>query len=109
MAGGSKWSKARHKDRVNHCVLFEEESQLAEAKQYVSKTRLVTISALSEKMKCSGALSRRIINMMADEGVIVPISRANMQWIYKQTPVEEPEVEAEAEAEPEVVAEVIEE
>merc|ERR1711976_897683 len=73
MAGGKgkkkKWSKGKSRDKFDNKVLFSRE-QLERFNSEVPKMKLITVSAVVEKLKISGGLARRALNEMAEEGTI---------------------------------------
>jgi small subunit ribosomal protein S25e len=85
MAGGKgkkkKWSKGKSRDKVDNKVLFSRE-QLERFNTEVPKMKLITVSAVVEKLKVSGGLARRALNTMAEEGSIRPVCVSRAQRIY---------------------------
>ena len=85
MAGGKskkkKWSKGRTRDKVDNKVLFSKE-QWERFQSEVPKMKLITVSAIVEKLKVSGGLAKRALNQMAEEGAIRPVLVTRAQRIY---------------------------
>ena len=85
MAGGKgkkkKWSKGKSRDKVDNKVLFSRE-QLERFNTEVPKMKLITVSAVVEKLKISGGLAKRALNEMAEEGHIRPVCVSRAQRIY---------------------------
>mmetsp|Transcript_10401 Transcript_10401/g.24266 ORF Transcript_10401/g.24266 Transcript_10401/m.24266 type:complete len:112 (+) Transcript_10401:84-419(+) len=85
MAGGKgkkkKWSKGKQRDRVDNKVLFTKE-QHERLNSEVPKMKLITVSAVVEKLKISGGLARRALNQLAEEGAIRPVCTSRAQRIY---------------------------
>jgi small subunit ribosomal protein S25e len=85
MAGGKgkkkKWSKGKQRDKVDNKVLFTKE-QFDRLNAEVPKMKLITVSAVVEKLKISGGLARRALNQMCEEGAIRAVSVSRAQRIY---------------------------
>mmetsp|Transcript_26506 Transcript_26506/g.54261 ORF Transcript_26506/g.54261 Transcript_26506/m.54261 type:complete len:110 (-) Transcript_26506:356-685(-) len=85
MAGGKskkkKWSKGKSRDVNQNKVQFEEELYtrfLAE----VPKMKLITPSALVERLKVNGSLARAAIKEMEEAKTITRVSYHHAQWVY---------------------------
>lgn len=85
MAGGKgrkkKWSKGKVREKVANKVLFEEElyaRMLAE----VPKMKLITPSAMVERLKIGGSLARMAIKELEADDKIKRVSYHSSQWIY---------------------------
>jgi small subunit ribosomal protein S25e len=85
MAGGKgkkkKWSKGKSRDKVDNKVLFSKE-QFDRLHSEVPKMKLITVSAVVEKLKVSGGLARRALRDLAEEGKIRPVLLSRSQQIY---------------------------
>lgn len=84
MAGGKgkkKWSKGKSRDKVDNKVLFSKE-QFDRLHSEVPKMKLITVSAVVEKLKVSGGLARRALRDLAEEGKIRPVLLSRAQQIY---------------------------
>lgn len=85
MAGGKgkkkKWSKGKTRDKVDNKVLFTKE-QFDRLHSEVPKMKLITVSAVVEKLKISGGLCRRALRDLAEEGKIRPVLLSRAQAIY---------------------------
>jgi small subunit ribosomal protein S25e len=85
MAGGKgkkkKWSKGKSRDKVDNKVLMTKE-QHDRLHAEVPKMKLITVSAVVEKLKVSGGLARRALRDLADDGKIRPILLSRAQQIY---------------------------
>merc|ERR1712205_215339 len=94
MAGGKgkkkKWSKGKSRDKVDNKVLFSKE-QYDRFQSEVPKMKLITVSAVVEKLKISGGLARRALMEMADEGAIRPVCISRAQRIFPRNITEEEE------------------
>merc|ERR1719335_1898142 len=76
-----KWSKGKVREKLNNLVVFDEatyERMLAEVKNF----KLVTPSAISERLKINGSLARRAITKLLEAGLIKPIEVHSRQMIY---------------------------
>jgi len=85
MAGGKgkkkKWSKGKTRDKVDNKVLMSKE-QHDRLHSEVPKMKLITVSAVVEKLKISGGLARRALRDLAEEGKIRPVLLSRAQQIY---------------------------
>ena len=85
MAGGKgkkkKWSKGKARDKVDNKVLLSKE-QFDRLHEEVPKMKLITVSAVVEKLKVNGGLARRALRDLAEEGKIRPILLSRAQQIY---------------------------
>merc|ERR1719446_1755421 len=92
MAGGKskkkKWSKGKSRDVNQNKVQFEEELYtrfLAE----VPKMKLITPSALVERLKINGSLARAAIKELENDEQIKRVSYHHSQWVYTRSTKEE--------------------
>ena len=94
LAGGKgkkkKWSKGKSRDKVDNKVLFTKE-QYERLHSEVPKMKLITVSAVVEKLKVNGGLARRALRELADEGKIRPVLLSQHQAIYTRSIVDEEE------------------
>ena len=94
MAGGKskkkKWSKGKNRDKVNNLVLFNKETY-ERLQTEVPKMKLITVSALVEKLRINGGLARKALRELEEEGVIKPVCCSRAQKIYTRNVVEEDE------------------
>jgi small subunit ribosomal protein S25e len=85
MAGGKgkkkKWSKGKTRDKVDNKVLFSKE-QFDRLHAEVPKMKLITVSAVVEKLKVNGGLARKALRDLAEEGKIRPVLLSRAQQIY---------------------------
>jgi small subunit ribosomal protein S25e len=91
MAGGKgkkkKWNKGKARDKVDNKVLLTKEQNdrlMAE----VPKMKLITVSAVVEKLKMNGGLARRALRILEAEGHIKPVLISRAQRIYTRNVVE---------------------
>merc|ERR1711977_507270 len=76
-----KWSKGKVREKLNNLVVFDQQTydrMLAEVKNF----KLVTPSAISERLKVNGSLARRAIQKLLEAGLIRPIEVHSRQLIY---------------------------
>merc|ERR1711998_565884 len=76
-----KWSKGKVREKLNNLVVFDQQTydrMLAEVKNF----KLVTPSAISERLKINGSLARRAIGKLLEAGLIKPIEKHSRQMIY---------------------------
>merc|ERR1712127_62197 len=84
MAGG----KGKSRDKVDNKVLFTKE-QFERLNSEVPKMKLITVSAVVEKLKISGGLARRALKDLAEQGTIRPVLLSRAQRIYTCAVAEE--------------------
>jgi small subunit ribosomal protein S25e len=94
MAGGKgkkkKWSKGKSRDKVDNKVLMSKE-QFDRLYSEVPKMKLITVSAVVEKLKVSGGLARRALRVLASEEKIRPVLLSRAQQIYTRNVNEDEE------------------
>jgi small subunit ribosomal protein S25e len=94
MAGGKgkkkKWSKGKARDKVDNKVLMSKE-QYDRLYAEVPKMKLITVSAVVEKLKISGGLARRALRVLAEEEKIRPVLLSRAQAIYTRNVGDEEE------------------
>merc|ERR1719287_243132 len=76
-----KWSKGKVREKLNNLVVFDQQTydrMLAEVKNF----KLVTPSAISERLKVNGSLARRAITKLLEAGLIRPVETHARQSIY---------------------------
>merc|ERR1711934_252783 len=76
-----KWSKGKGREKLNNLVVFDQatyDRMLAEVKNF----KLVTPSAISERLKVNGSLARRSITKLLEAGLIRPIEKHSRLSIY---------------------------
>merc|ERR1739843_84803 len=79
-----KWSKGKVREKLNNLVVFDQatyDRMLAEVKNF----KLVTPSAISERLKVNGSLARRAIGKLLEAGLIRPIEKHSRQLIYTRS------------------------
>ena len=87
--GGGKakkktWSKGKVKEKLQNMVLFDKNTY-EKLLNEVPKTKLITISIISEKLKINGSLARRAIKELLAKGSIRVVSAHHAQTIYTRT------------------------
>eukprot|EP01083_Nonionella_stella_P151576 484495_1 len=92
MAGGKskkkKWSKAKSRDQNQNKIQFEEELY-TRFKAEVPKMKLITPSALVERLKINASLARAAIKELEAADVIKRVSYHHSQWIYTRATKDE--------------------
>ncbi|EWM24294.1 hypothetical protein NSK_007629 [Nannochloropsis salina CCMP1776] len=86
MAGGKskkkKWSKGKMREKVANKVLFDEEMYTNRLLTEIPKSKLITPSALVERLKINGSLARAALRELKEKGLIKPVSVHHSQIIY---------------------------
>merc|ERR1712167_384435 len=76
-----KWSKGKVREKLNNLVVFDQatyDRMLSEVKNF----KLVTPSAISERLKVNGSLARRSIQELLKAGTIRVVDKHSNQYIY---------------------------
>merc|ERR1712166_1719315 len=76
-----KWSKGKVREKLNNLVVFDQatyDRMLAEVKNF----KLVTPSAISERLKVNRSLARRAITKLLEAGLIRQVDKHSRQQIY---------------------------
>mmetsp|Transcript_6075 Transcript_6075/g.6330 ORF Transcript_6075/g.6330 Transcript_6075/m.6330 type:complete len:108 (+) Transcript_6075:697-1020(+) len=85
LAGGrarkKKWNKGKMREKINAKVLFDEDSWTRFLNE-VPKMKLVTPSALIERLKVNGSLARAALRYLEKEGKITKVEGHHKQMIY---------------------------
>ena len=64
-----KWAKGKSRDLLNNQVLMDKETEEKVMKE-VPTYKLITTSAVSDRMKVNGSLARRLMRMLEEKGLI---------------------------------------
>eukprot|EP00428_Durinskia_dybowskii_P062174 CAMPEP_0170363368 /NCGR_PEP_ID=MMETSP0117_2-20130122/4819_1 /TAXON_ID=400756 /ORGANISM="Durinskia baltica, Strain CSIRO CS-38" /LENGTH=108 /DNA_ID=CAMNT_0010617829 /DNA_START=46 /DNA_END=372 /DNA_ORIENTATION=+ len=85
LAGGKskkkKWSKGKLREKLNSKVLFDEDGW-KRLQDEVPKMKLITPSALVERLKINGSLARAACKFLLEEGKISKVEGHHAQQIY---------------------------
>merc|ERR1711883_20900 len=76
-----KWSKGKVREKLNNLVCFDQatyDKMMKEAATF----KLVTPSAISERLKINGSLARRAIKELLKAGSIKLVDKHSAQLIY---------------------------
>merc|ERR1719424_269791 len=76
-----KWSKGKVKEKLQNMVLFDKNTY-EKLLNEVPKTKLITPSIISEKLKINGSLARRAVKELLAKGSIRVVSAHHAQTIY---------------------------
>merc|ERR1712196_421517 len=76
-----KWSKGKVREKLNNMVVFDQATYDRMMKE-VATFKLVTPSAISERLKINGSLARRSIQELLKAGTIKLVDKHNSQYIY---------------------------
>lgn len=76
-----KWNKGKMREKMNSKVLFDEDGWLR-LQAEVPKMKLVTPSALVERLKINASLARAACKFLESEGKISAVETHNKQRIY---------------------------
>jgi small subunit ribosomal protein S25e len=79
-----KWAKGRVKEKKNNATVFNKALWDKVVKE-VPKTKKITIADLSEKYTINGALARKAIKVLEDEGKIKRVVRHSAFLLYTQS------------------------
>merc|ERR1711906_104381 len=76
-----KWSKGKVREKLNNMVCFDQNTYDRMMKE-VATFKLVTPSAISERLKINGSLARRSIKELLKAGTIKLVDKHSNQYIY---------------------------
>merc|ERR1711968_225500 len=76
-----KWSKGKVREKLNNMVTFDQNTYDRMMKE-AATFKLVTPSAISERLKISGSLARRSIKELLKAGTIKLVDKHSDQYIY---------------------------
>merc|ERR1711865_282464 len=76
-----KWSKGKVREKLNNLVVFDQVTYDRMLKE-VATFKLVTPSAISERLKINGSLARRAITELLKAGTIKLVDKHSNQYIY---------------------------
>eukprot|EP00628_Pelagophyceae_sp_CCMP2097_P018878 CAMPEP_0206842068 /NCGR_PEP_ID=MMETSP0975-20121206/22771_1 /ASSEMBLY_ACC=CAM_ASM_000399 /TAXON_ID=483370 /ORGANISM="non described non described, Strain CCMP2097" /LENGTH=130 /DNA_ID=CAMNT_0054384587 /DNA_START=1 /DNA_END=393 /DNA_ORIENTATION=- len=74
-------AKGKVREKMQNKVLFDEDTY-ARLIAEIPKMKLITPSALVERLKINGSLARAAIKEMAEKGQIKQVAYHHTQWIY---------------------------
>merc|ERR1711861_84367 len=77
----NKWSKGKVREKLNNMVCFDQNTYDRMMKE-VATFKLVTPSAISERLKINGSLARRAIQECLKAGTIKLVDKHSGQYIY---------------------------
>merc|ERR1712167_351952 len=83
-----KWSKGKVREKLNNSVVFDQGTHDRMLKE-VATFKLVTPSAISERLKINGSLARRSIQVLLKEGTIKLVDKHSNQYIYTRNTSED--------------------
>merc|ERR1711943_117334 len=76
-----KWSKGKVREKLNNLVVFDQATYDRMLKE-VATFKLVTPSAISERLKINGSLARKAITELLKAGTIKLVDKHSVQQIY---------------------------
>jgi len=76
-----KWSKGKVKDKAQHAVVLDKNTQDKLYKD-VQSYRLVTVATLVDRLKINGSLARRALIDLEDKGLIKKVVSHSKLSIY---------------------------
>merc|ERR1712146_18388 len=83
-----KWSKGKVREKLNNMVVFDQATYDRMMKE-VATFKLVTPSAISERLKINGSLARRSIQELLKAGTIKLVDKHSNQYIYTRNTSDE--------------------
>eukprot|EP00178_Gracilaria_changii_P000404 TRINITY_DN10495_c0_g1_i2.p2 TRINITY_DN10495_c0_g1~~TRINITY_DN10495_c0_g1_i2.p2 ORF type:complete len:119 (-),score=31.80 TRINITY_DN10495_c0_g1_i2:44-370(-) len=87
-----KWSKGKVREKLNNLVGFDADT-LKKFQKEVPTYKLITPSAVSDRMKITGSLARAALKQLHADGQITLVSQHSSQLIYTRSAtatIEEP-------------------
>jgi len=82
-----KWSKGKVREKLQNAVLFDQK-QYDRMNAEVPKMKLVTIAAVSERIKLGGSLSRVGIRELVQNGQLVCVAPHSKMAVYARKETE---------------------
>merc|ERR1712006_50830 len=76
-----KWSKGKVREKLNNMVVFDQNTYDRMMKE-AATFKLVSASAISERLKVNGSLARRSIQELLKAGTIKLVDKHSAQLIY---------------------------
>merc|ERR1711907_347423 len=83
-----KWSKGKVREKLNNMVTFDQNTYDRMMKE-AAPFKLVTPSAISERLKINGSLARRSIQELLKAGTIKLVDKHSAQYIYTRNTTDE--------------------
>merc|ERR1712230_337633 len=83
-----KWSKGKVREKLNNMVVFDQGTYDRMLKE-VATFKLVSTSAISERLKINGSLARRSIQELLKAGTIKLVDKHSAQLIYTRNTSED--------------------
>merc|ERR1712182_6699 len=83
-----KWSKGKVREKLNNMVTFDQNTYDRMMKE-AATFKLVTPSAISERLKINGSLARRSIQELLGAGSIKLVDKHSAQYIYTRNTTDE--------------------
>merc|ERR1711871_162551 len=83
-----KWSKGKVREKLNNMVTFDQNTYDRMMKE-AATFKLVTPSAISERLKINGSLARRSIQELLKAGTIKLVDKHSAQYIYTRNTTDE--------------------
>eukprot|EP00754_Rhynchopus_humris_P048496 Rhum_TRINITY_DN7823_c0_g1::Rhum_TRINITY_DN7823_c0_g1_i1::g.24814::m.24814/K02975/RP-S25e, RPS25; small subunit ribosomal protein S25e len=79
-----KWSKGKTRDKLDNAVMWTKNS-LDKLEKEVPNYKVITINAISERLKVNGSLARQALNHLEAKGAIKPVSFSSKIRVYTKT------------------------
>merc|ERR1711974_450573 len=76
-----KWSKGKVKDKAQHAVVLDKQTNERLNKD-VQSYRLITVAVLVDRLKINGSLARKALSELEEKGVIRKVVSHNALNIY---------------------------
>ncbi|EME85308.1 uncharacterized protein MYCFIDRAFT_60199 [Pseudocercospora fijiensis CIRAD86] len=76
-----KWSKGKVKDKANHAVVLDKNTN-EKLQKDVQSYRLITVAVLVDRLKINGSLARKALNDLEERGVIKKVVAHSAGNIY---------------------------
>merc|ERR1712046_305623 len=81
--GKKKWSKGKVKDKAQHAVVLDKQTNERMGKD-VQSYRLITVAVLVDRLKINGSLARKALSELEEKGVIRKVVSHNALNIYSK-------------------------
>ncbi|KAF2756813.1 hypothetical protein EJ05DRAFT_466030 [Pseudovirgaria hyperparasitica] len=80
-----KWSKGKVKDKAQHAVVLDKQTQ-EKLQKDVQSYRLITVATLVDRLKINGSLARKALTDLEEQGLIKKVVGHSKLSVYSMCP-----------------------
>lgn len=88
MAAKQSWTQKRSKDSKNESACLLEQAQYEDLLKTIPKQRCITLDTLISKHKIGGAVARRLLADLEQQGKIIPVVKHHRSLVYTSATAE---------------------